>query len=360
MQIECDLSVRRGEFSLQAKLSTSSNRIGLFGPSGAGKSTLIRALAGLETPHGKLLVNGETWLDSDAGVALPVRERRVGWVPQDNALFPHLNVADNLSFSSQTDRAWLEQVVHALELEQLLTRPVASLSGGEAKRVALGRALAFRPRWLLLDEPLAGLDWRMKQELLGLLLKLQNRFDTPWLFVSHDPSEVGLFCDEVWLIRAGQIEAQGPTADVFLRPDSEAAALVAGVENRWEAVVKGLSGSAAELDLGGFSIHAEYSGSVGDSVVAMVPASEVLLAPPGRAVTSARNAIFGRVQRLEHRVHGILVHVACEGAYAGGRASSPILLCALITPAAVEELGIAAGLSVSAIFKASAVRVFAV
>lgn len=360
MQIECDLSVRRGEFSLEAKLSTSSHRIGLFGPSGAGKSTLIRALAGLEPAQGRLRVDSETWLDSSASVNRPVRERRVGWVPQDNALFPHLNVADNLSFSSQTDQAWLEQVVQALELTPLLARPVAGLSGGEAKRVALGRALAFRPRWLLLDEPLAGLDWRMKQELLGLLLKLQSRFDTPWLFVSHDPSEVGLFCNEVWLIRAGRIEAQGPTSDVFLRPDTEAAALVAGVENRWEAVVKGLNGSAAELDLGGFSIHGEYSGSAGDSVVAMVPASEILLAPPGRAVTSARNAIYGRVQRLEHRVHGILVHVACEGAYAGGAANSPVPLVAMVTPAAVDELGLSPGLSVSAIFKASAVRVFAV
>lgn len=358
MRIECDLQLERGGFQMHARLDSSGTRIGLFGPSAAGKSTLIRVLAGLDLAQGRLCVDGEVWLDSARGVSLPARARRVGWVPQDNALFPHLLVKENLGFAPETDPVWLDQVVQALDLAPILERSTLTLSGGEAKRVALGRALAFKPRWLLLDEPLAGLDWRMKQELLGLLLRLQKRFDTPWVFVSHDPSEVGLFCREVWMIREGRIVAQGATDEVFLRPESEAAALVAGIENRWEASVREITGSTAQLETSGLVLHAEFEGRAGDQVIAMVPASEILLAPPGRALISARNCLLCRVTELEHRVHGILVRMECDGATAGQVAGAPTLLCALVTPAAVTDLGLHTGQSVCAIFKSSAVRVF--
>lgn len=360
MPIACDFKVVRDGFHLHAQLRSEATRIGLFGPSGAGKSTLIRALAGLDAASGWLKVDGVTWLDSAQGVNRPVPDRQVGWVPQDNALFPHLSVERNLDFAPRMDPTWLDWVVQALELSPLLARDTSTLSGGEAKRVALGRALAFRPRWLLLDEPLAGLDWRMKQELLALLLRLQNRFETPWVFVSHDPAEIGLFCREVWLLRNGRIEAQGPTEEVFLRPDSEAAALVAGLENRWEGTVQKSGEAGALLDVGGIMMHAEFDGSPGSTVVAMVPASEILLAPPGRARTSARNGLSGRVESLEHRVHGILVRVQCDASSAGSAPSTAFVLRALVTPAAVEELGLRVGAPVSALFKASAVRVFPV
>jgi molybdate transport system ATP-binding protein len=358
MRLECDLRVELGAFSLQARLDAAGTRFGLFGPSGAGKSTLIRALAGLEPATGWLKVDGEVWLDSACGLITPACARQVGWVPQHNALFPHLSVGENLTFSHRADGDWLKLVVQALELESLLARSTTGLSGGEAKRVALGRALAARPRLLLLDEPLAGLDWRMKQQLLGILLRLQSRFDTPWVFVSHDPSEVGLFCRDVWLIRQGRIEAQGPTEQVFLRPESEAAALVAGLENRWEAVVRGVAGTAVVLDAGGLCLHAEFDGAADLAVVAMVPASEVLLAPPGPALISARNSWTGKVCALEHRVHGILVRLECLRSADGSVADIPVPLCALVTPAAAADLSLCEGMLVSAIFKSSAVRVF--
>jgi molybdate transport system ATP-binding protein len=359
MQLHCDLRIDRGDFRLSASLKALGTRFGLFGPSGAGKTSLIRAFAGLDPATGYLEIDGEVWLDSAHNQSLPAHRRRVGWVPQDNALLPHLDVKQNLSFSDRAETGLMNLVVESLELKPLLSRTVFRLSGGEAKRVALGRALVSQPRLLLLDEPLAGLDWRMKRQLLGILLRVQSRFETPIVFVSHDPEEIGLFCSEVWFLREGQIVAQGTAEEVFLRPESEQAALIAGIENRWSARVQSAGPEGAVLEVGELSLHVDFEGSPGDYVVAMVPASEILLSPRGSAGTSARNLWPARVRNLEHRVHGIVVHLDCDANPQGDasmRATVPLTV--LITPAAASELHLRAGDIICAIFKSSAVRVY--
>lgn len=359
MKLTCDLRIAKGDFDLTVALEANGTRFGLFGPSGAGKTSLVRTFAGLDSAHGRLIVDGEAWLDSERSVFLPPHARRTGWVPQDNALLPHLNVHRNLMFSGRAEVGLVNLVVETLDLQALLQRPVAKLSGGEAKRVAIGRALLSQPRLLLLDEPLAGLDWRMKHHLLGFLLKVQKRFETPLVFVSHDPVEIGRFCDEVWFLHGGRLEAQGTPEQVFLRPESEAAALVAGIENRWIARVLHVASEANRVKVGDLTLQADFDGLPGQDVVAMVPAVEILLSRAIPTGTSARNLWPGVVTGLEHRVHGILVHVAC-GATSDTEAipATTVPLSVLITPAAFSELQLQKGERVCALFKASAVSVF--
>ena len=168
--IDIDLQRTQGDFNLSTKCVIDSPVVGLFGTSGAGKSTLLGMIAGLVTPNaGYLIVDGETLFDSKRSINVPLHQRRIGMVFQENRLFPHLNVRDNLQYGfnllPQKDKRFgLSQIIELLEIGQLLSQKPHQLSGGEKQRVALGRALLASPRLLLLDEPLASLDVRLNSK----------------------------------------------------------------------------------------------------------------------------------------------------------------------------------------------------
>jgi molybdate transport system ATP-binding protein len=192
----------------------------VFGRSGAGKTALLEALAGLRRPQaGRIELDGRTVLDVRHGIDVPSRRREIGYVPQDLALFPHLSVRANLLYGSRgagaADGVSLAHVIAVLDLAPLLDRGVESLSGGERQRVALGRALASRPRVLLLDEPLASLDAGLKHRSLDLLRRIQSEFAVPMLYVTHAPEEVVALCDEVVLLESGRCVAHGAPAAIF-------------------------------------------------------------------------------------------------------------------------------------------------
>ncbi len=208
-------------FALELDVTLSAHVTAVFGPSGAGKTSLLEAVAGLRHPQsGRIVLFGRVLDDAGAGVRVPPRLRAVGYVTQDDSLFPHLSVAGNLRYGAGRGvarQAPLEEdrIVDTLGLATLLHRSPATLSGGEKRRVALGRALLSAPEILLLDEPLSGLDRPLKERVLEHLLKVKAAFPLPILYVTHEAAEVVALADEVVVLYAGHLAARGAPADVF-------------------------------------------------------------------------------------------------------------------------------------------------
>jgi len=206
-----DLEFRRGEFRLHTTADIGAGATGICGPSGCGKSTLLALIAGLlRVDRGSMIFDGETLVDTATRVFVPAWQRHVALVFQDGQLFPHLSVEDNLLYgyrrrAPQARRFELKQVADLLEIGSLLARRPAQLSGGERQRVALGRALLYSPRLLLLDEPLASLDDRLKQQILPFLKRVKDETAIPMLYVSHTRSEVDYLAGRTLAMEAGRL-----------------------------------------------------------------------------------------------------------------------------------------------------------
>ena len=205
--ITLDFSLRQGMFTLEIHEHIEARVVALFGPSGAGKTSVLESMAGLRTPEwGVVRVGTRTLLDSSGGVNLPPHERRVGYVPQDLALFPHMNVRRNILYGADTEGGpRLAQVISMLELDPMLDRRVTALSGGERQRVALARALMASPELLLLDEPLAALDRGLRERILPYLVRIRDELAIPMLYVSHAEAEVRAIADWVVVLDGGRV-----------------------------------------------------------------------------------------------------------------------------------------------------------
>jgi molybdate transport system ATP-binding protein len=216
--IAVDIELTQGSFTLVAAISIEARAAAIFGPSGAGKTTILDAIAGLRTPRrGTIAIDGRVLFSSDARVDLPPYLRRVGYVPQDVALFPHMNVRRNLLYGAppsrsalrrdkaETEMPDLEHVAAMLEIGGLLDRRVTDLSGGERQRAALARALMSAPSLLLLDEPLAAVDVPLRRRILPYLQRVRDELRIPIVYVSHDREEVDALADVVVHLAAGRV-----------------------------------------------------------------------------------------------------------------------------------------------------------
>ena len=206
----------------------------LVGASGSGKTTVLRALAGLERPDaGEIVFDGEPWFAAARRIDRPTQKRGVGFLHQDFALFPHLDVAQNIAFgltrlSAAARNARVSELLSLLKLDGLQRRRPRELSGGQQQRVALARAVAGRPRLLLLDEPLSALDTPTRRELRGELRRLLQTLAIPTLLVTHDPADVQALADRVVVLDHGRVLQAGAAAEVFARPaDQQVARLLA-------------------------------------------------------------------------------------------------------------------------------------
>lgn len=196
MSFDVTVTLQRASRQLAYALTAGPGLTALFGPSGAGKTSLLDAVAGLLRPaSGRMVINGAVLFDADAGIDLRPEQRACGYVFQDLRLFPHQTVRQNLQFGTNRARGinaalgW-DHVLELLGIEGLLDRMPATLSGGEAQRVAIGRALLSGPRFLLLDEPLASVDAARREEILRLIERIRDELALPILYVSHDRGEV--------------------------------------------------------------------------------------------------------------------------------------------------------------------------
>ena len=192
MSFDVSVSRKLGDTHIACSFTASLGLTALFGPSGAGKTSILNMVSGLLKPDkGRIVVDGEVMFDSSAGIDVPVQHRRAGYVFQDGRLFPHLRVRDNLAYGRREGgRMSQEEVVAFLGIGHLLDRWPRTLSGGEAQRIAIGRALLSDPRFLLMDEPLSSLDRARREEVMRTIERLRDEVALPVLYVSHERSEV--------------------------------------------------------------------------------------------------------------------------------------------------------------------------
>ncbi len=203
--LRVDVRIPVGQEPIHVRLDTPSPALAIFGPSGSGKSTLLRVLAGVETrARGLVEVEGVRWHDPKQGSLIPPWERRVGWVPQEVLLFPHLSVAQNLAYAG-AEAVSVEETAALLQVEHLLDRRPRRLSGGERQRVALGRALLSSPRLLLLDEPFSALDRPLRAQLTRTVRELAEARGIGLVLVSHDEADANALAGERWHLAYGAL-----------------------------------------------------------------------------------------------------------------------------------------------------------
>lgn len=350
--LELEARTRIGGVDLDVTLDVAAGMpVALAGPSGAGKTTLLRIAAGLTRPRsGRVSCDGVTWLDTERGVDLAPEERRCGLVFQEHALFPHLSAWRNVAYGAAGGRA--ERRARALELLERLgvahradARP-AELSGGERQRVAVARALAARPRALLLDEPLASLDPRTRARAARELARLLPELGVPVIAVTHDFAEAATLAGEVAVLDAGRIVQRATPSRLAGAPASGFVADFTGAVVLSGVASPGADGlTAVELDGGGAVTSVdEADGPVAVSVhpwdVAIEP-----LAAPGEAHGSARN-----------RLDAEIVAVTAIGNRTRVGLVAPQPLAAEITTGSAERLRLAPGDRVTAVWKAASTR----
>ena len=255
MSLEVAIEKKVPGFSLAVKFTADGAPVGLLGSSGSGKTMTLRAIAGLETPdRGRIVLHGRVLYDSDQRINLPARERRVGLLFQNYALFPHLTVAENIAFglqrlSAQDRNERVAKQLAAAHLDGLANRYPAMLSGGEQQRVALARALAIEPAALLLDEPFSALDTHLRGALERQLRETLGRYQGSTIFVSHNLEEAYRVCEELVVLTGGGVAARGPKEEVFRYPPSLEVARLTGCKN-FSRARRDSSGRVEALDWG--------------------------------------------------------------------------------------------------------------
>lgn len=352
MRLEVDVRHLQGAFRLDAAFASDAAVTALFGPSGSGKTTLVNILAGLIRPaEGRVMLDGEALFESARRIDVPVHRRGVGYVFQEARLFPHLSVRSNLGYGR-----WMaalagrrgaadefDRVVALLGIAPLLDRKPAGLSGGEAQRVAIGRALLARPRLLLMDEPLAALDAARKAEILPYLERVAAETRVPIVYVSHSVPEVVRLAGTVVAMDHGRVVACGPADAVIGGLDATASDDAGAV---LDAVVAGEEADGlTRLDTNAGALLVPALGRpAGARLRLLVRARDVLLASEPPRGLSALNVLPATVTAIG-APHGAAVEVTLSAGTA--------TLHARLTRRAVTELALAPGRPCFAIIKAS-------
>ena len=340
MSLRLKFNLTRADFALNVDLQLPGRGVtALFGPSGCGKTTLLRCIAGLERASGSLTVNEHLW--QDATHFVPTHQRAIGYVFQEASLFPHLSVRGNLHYgmkrASSNGKVAIDPIIDLLGIRALLDRKPEGLSGGERQRVAIARALAVDPKLLLMDEPLAALDLKRKQEILPYLDRLQATLEIPILYVTHSPDEVVRLAHHLVVMDAGSVVASGELADTLSQLDlpvklgQEAGvvieSVVGSIESQWHLT---------RMDFDGGSVWIRDPGLVlGAKARVRILASDVSLAREQPGKSSIQNVLQGEIDAMRDDEHPGLVLVRVK--------VGETALLARVTKRAVSELALMPG-----------------
>ena len=329
-------------FTLTAEFGATPGFTMLLGPSGGGKTTLLNCIAGLERPDsGRIELGGRLLFDSQSGLDVPVPQRRLGYLFQDLALFPHLTVARNVEYglagmpvAQRRERAMA--LLDSMRIAHAAGRKPGEISGGERQRAALARSLVTDPSLLLLDEPLVALDTETKSRILDDLRAWNANHRIPILYVTHSPQEAFALGEQVVVIEAGKILAQGLPQDVLATPRHETVAQLVGFENVFDATVMSLAESQGTMlcRLADSSTELEVPlgwAEAGARVRIAIRAGDIMVATERPHGLSARNTIAGRITAM--RQEGVTMTLTVD-------AGAPFKV--RMTPGAARELGLAA------------------
>ena len=354
MVLEIDIKKQFGDFQLFIDTATKEGITGIFGPSASGKSTLLNCIAGFEKPDcGRISLNSEILFSSADKVSIPTEKRRIGYVHQHSALFPHLTVRENVEFGynlTEDSRKVIkfQELISLFQLQGIMDRGVTNLSGGERQRVALARSLAACPELLLLDEPLASLDLPFRGFILEKLKEVSRALDLDMIYVSHSISEMMALVDSVIVINAGKKLAEGNPS--LLLNNSKIADYVdySSLENIVQGTVEDhLSSALSAVSIGGATlITTKLMLAIGDRINVSIKAADIIVSKYLPSGISARNVLKGVVSQTNTSTN--FAFLDCD---IGG-----VILIAALTNHAVLELGIEEGDDIFLIIKATSIN----
>jgi molybdate transport system ATP-binding protein len=340
--IEIEIALPLSRFRLEIAARLPAETVAVLGPSGSGKTSLLESIAGLRPKAtGRVTIRGERIMDTAEKFRPPPEHRRIGYVPQDACLFPHLSVADNVRFGMvrKNGAPLFEEAVRILEIAPLLDRFPATLSGGERQRVALARAIATEPRLLLLDEPLAAVDPALRGRILPYLLRVRESLGVPFLYVTHNAGEARVVAEAAIVLRAGSVTFAG-TPEAALEMMSADEDPEARFDNILSGVLEasGAGGANGVLRVGGarLVVPADKDAVAGARAVYSVAPEDVLVSTKPLEGISARNVHPGRVVSVTMAGADAWIGIAAAGAEWTAR----------LTRTASEVLGLTAGVDV--------------
>jgi molybdate transport system ATP-binding protein len=310
------------QFELRCSFQAKSEVVVLFGASGAGKTSVLDCIAGFRRPNqGRILLGERTLFSIEQDVNLPVRQRRIGYLSQQTALFPHLSVRQNVGYGlldlprSERDGR-VDSILERFRVAPLAASRPPAISGGEQQRVALARTLVCEPELLLLDEPLTALDLTLKGLLLEAIFDWQRERAVPMLYVTHDQAEAYSLSRRVLVIEEGSVVADGEPQRIFSAPFSREQAVLSGYENLFDAVVE-----ETHPDLGTMTCRVAGTGlllecplankAAGESASLALRAGDILVATAKPTGISARNLLYGRIHLIEDRGGMVELRVLC-------------------------------------------------
>ncbi|MEK7848307.1 MAG: ABC transporter ATP-binding protein [Chloroflexota bacterium] len=320
-----DFRKRIGDFRLEVSLQVGEEVMVLFGPSGAGKSSILHCLAGLMDPdEGRIAVNGEVLFEASGGRIrrnLPPQQRRIGYVFQGYALFPHMTVTQNVAYGLRGRGdvgGRVRSVLKAMRLEDLADRYPQQLSGGQQQRVAIARAVVMEPRVLMLDEPFSALDTMVRERLQQELLLLWERWHLPILYVTHQLGDAFAMGHRIAVLNDGHIEQVGLKEDILSYPRSRAVARFTGTKNIFDARVASTNPEETLLEWEGRTIVAPPAPAApGSPVTFCIRPEQVMLVRGGEADNRKENLFQGEVVKEVSRGATISLFVRLDDGRGG-------------------------------------------
>ncbi len=353
--LNADFVLKRSGFTLDMQCRIDTQVTGIFGPSGAGKTSFLHAISGLETPdEGNIMIRDHEVFNSNKNINLPPEERKIGYVFQEGRLFPHMNVVQNLKYGlkSASDYSYFNEVITLLKISDIQSKNISRISGGQAQRVAIGRALLSSPDILVLDEPFSALDKNLRLHIISMLKPLIAEFKIPLLIISHDLSDLLTLSENLLIINHGKTVGYGKYYDLIGNNDAMVELTKSGLLNSIEFRIESINKDRGLMILrqDGVRIIAETRQNGNhlldeQYVTVFLRPEDITLALHAIEDISIQNQIEGKIEQLittENKVICVIDH--------------GFKLIAEVTLATKQRMKLKVGIKIWSLFKAAAVK----